>query len=78
MQTGVTKYGTQLLRVPAIRKDSARLSIAFTVGLLKDASGSTEEIFAIIRDDTERWETERGLRRRIAQIEGTASHEVRS
>jgi PAS domain S-box-containing protein len=78
MQTGVTKYGTQLLRVPAVRKDGNRFSIAFTVGLLKDASGSVEAIFAIIRDDTERWETERGLRKRIAQIEGTASDKPRS
>ncbi len=70
MQTGVTKYGAQLLRVPAVRKDGNRFSIAFTVGLLKDASGSMEGIFAIVRDDTERRETERGLRKRIAQIEG--------
>ncbi len=78
MGTGMTKYGTQLLRVPAMRKDGNRFSIAFTVGLLKDASGSVEGIFAILRDDTERWETERELRKRIAQIEGAASVEALS
>ncbi len=76
MQTGVTKYGAQLLRVPAVRKDGNRFSIAFTVGLLKDASGSTERIFAIVRDDTERRETERELRKRITQIEGAAGRET--
>jgi len=76
MQTGVTKYGAQLLRVPAVRKDGNRFSIAFTVGLLKDASGSMEGIFAIVRDDTERRETERELRKRIAQIEGAVSRET--
>lgn len=69
MSTGVTKYGAQLLRVPAIRKDGSRFSVAFTVGLLKDASGSVEGILAIIRDDSERWETERALRKRVAQAE---------
>ena len=78
MRTGVTKYGTQLLRVPAIRKDGSRFSVAFTVGLLKDAAGSVEGIFAIVRDDSERWETERALRKRIAQIEGIASREERA
>jgi PAS domain S-box-containing protein len=78
MRTGVTKYGTQLLRVPAIRKDGSRFSVAFTVGLLKDVAVSVEGIFAIVRDDSERWETERTLRRRIAQIEGTAAREARA
>lgn len=69
MRTGVTRYGTQVLRVPALRKDGSRFSIAFTVGLLKDAEGRVEGIFAILRDDTERWETERGLRKRVAELE---------
>jgi PAS domain S-box-containing protein len=78
MRTGVTKYGTQLLRVPALRKDGSRFSIAFTVGLLKDAAGSVEGIFAIVRDDTERWETERELRKRVAELERNAPRDTRS
>jgi PAS domain S-box-containing protein len=77
MRTGVTKYGTQLLRVPAVRKDGSRFSIAFTVGLLKDAAGSVDGIFAIVRDDTERWETEKTLRKRIAEIEGAGAGKAR-
>jgi len=72
MQTGETRYGTSVLRVPAIRKDGTRVSIAFTVGLLKDAGGRVEGIFAILRDDTERWETERELRKRVAVLEQAA------
>ena len=78
MQTGVTRYGTQLLRVPAVRKDGRRFSIAFTVGLLKDAAGSVEGIFAILRDDTERWETEKELRKRVTELERSAHREARS
>lgn len=72
MRTGVTRYGTQVLRVPALRKDGSRISIAFTVGLLKDDAGRVEGIFAILRDDTERWQTERELRKRLAELEKAA------
>jgi PAS domain S-box-containing protein len=78
MGTGITKYGTQLLRVPAIRKDGSRVSIAFTVGLLKDAAGAMEGIFAVMRDDTERWETEKELRKRVAELERGAPRDARS
>jgi PAS domain S-box-containing protein len=69
MRTGETKYGTQLLRVPAVRKDGSRFSIAFTVGLLKDDAGVVEGIFAIMRDDSERFQTEKALRKRIGELE---------
>jgi PAS domain S-box-containing protein len=69
MRTGQTKYGTQLLRVPAIRKDGSRISIAFTVGLLVNGAGAPEGIFAIARDDTDRFQTERALRKRVAELE---------
>jgi PAS domain S-box-containing protein len=69
MRTGETKYGTQLLRVPAVRKDGSRFSIAFTVGLLKDGSGVVEGIFAVVRDDSERFQTEKSLRKRVAELE---------
>lgn len=78
MRSGVTKYGTQLLRVPALRKDGSRFSIAFTVGLLKDSAGAVEGIFAILRDDTERWETEKALRKRVAELEQAAQGGARS
>ncbi len=72
MQTGETRYGTRVLRVPAIRKDGTRISIAFTVGLLKDAGGQVEGVFAVLRDDTDRWETEKELRKRLAVLEQSA------
>jgi hypothetical protein len=70
MQTGQTRYGTQVLRVPALRKDSQRLSIAFTVALLRAVDGRLTGIAAIVRDDTERWQEEQTLRRRLTALEG--------
>jgi PAS domain S-box-containing protein len=72
MQAGSTKYRSELLRVPALHRDGRRISVAFTVGLLRGQTGTVEGIFAILRDDTERWQTERQLRQRLAALEGTA------
>ena len=69
MRTGVTRYGTDILRVPAMRKDGRRISIAFTVALLKDGGGRVTGIAAIMRDETKRWEEEQALRRRLAELE---------
>jgi len=71
MRTGQTQYGAQVLRVPALRKDGSRLSIAFTVGMLKTAEGRVEGIFAIMRDDTEAFTTQKALRERVKELEET-------
>jgi PAS domain S-box-containing protein len=68
MATGETRYGADILRVPALHKDGRRLSIAFTVALLYSGA-EVQAIIAIIRDDTSRWEEERALRKRLAELE---------
>ena len=70
MQTGQTRYGAEVLRVPAVHKDGRRLSIAFTVALLYGSNREVQAIVAVIRDETSRWEEERALRQRLAQLEG--------
>jgi len=70
MRTGQTRYGADVLRVPALRKDGRPLSIAFTVALLHGSDGQVRSIAAIVRDETARWEEERALRRRLAELEG--------
>jgi PAS domain S-box-containing protein len=69
MRTGQTHYGDQVLRVPALKKDGSRFSIAFTVGLLKGPGGEVEAIFAIMRDDTENFTTQKTLRDRVRELE---------
>ena len=69
MRTGETRYGTEVLRVPAVHKDGRRLSIAFTVALLYAPTQEIQAIAAIIRDETNRWEEERALRQRVAELE---------
>lgn len=69
MRTGQTKYGAEVLCVPARHKDGRPLSIAFTVALLSRADGQTEAIAAIVRDDTSRWNEERSMRERLRKLE---------
>ena len=69
METGTTRYGTSLLKVPAKHKDGSMLSIAFTVGMLFDASGKANGVVAIIRDETERFAQERALKKRLSDLE---------
>src|SRR5678816_3523336 len=69
MLSGQTRYGTEVLRVPALHKDGRALSIAFTVALLHSGDGGIQAIAAIIRDETARWEEERTLRRRLTELE---------
>jgi hypothetical protein len=72
MRTGRTRYGADVLRVPALRKDGQRISIAFTVALLQ-ADGRVTGIAAIVRDETSRWEEEQQMQRRLAELEGRRS-----
>ncbi len=69
MATGHTRYGDTLLRVPATHRDGRRLSIEFSVALLRDDDGRTAAISAVIRDVTDRWNEEKALRARLAELE---------
>lgn len=67
--TGITKYGTELLKVPAVHKSGASLSIAFTVALVFDRQRTVTGVVAVMRDETLRFKEERDLRMRIAELE---------
>ena len=69
MATGVTSYGQRLLAVPAMRKDGQRISIEFSIALLKDERGEVTGAAAVVRDVTARWQGERELKRRLAALE---------
>jgi PAS domain S-box-containing protein len=70
VRSGRTRYGSDVLRVPAVRKDGQRISIAFTVALLPGPDGGVAAIAAIVRDESARWQEEQALRRRLQELEG--------
>src|SRR5580700_11490243 len=69
MATGETRYGNDVLRVPAVHKDGRSLSIAFTVALLHSPQNALTGIVAVIRDETSRFQEDRLLRKRLAELE---------
>ncbi len=69
MAAGVTKYARDLLAVPAMRKDGTRISVEFTVVLVRGEEDQILGTGAIIRDVTARWQQEKRLRERLAALE---------
>jgi PAS domain S-box-containing protein len=69
METAVTRYGADLLKVPALHKDGRPLSIAFTVSLLLTDDGKVNGIVAIVRDETARFQDDRKQRARLVELE---------
>jgi PAS domain S-box-containing protein len=78
MATGRTKYGDQLLGVPATHRDGRRLSIEFSVALLRDENGETAGISAVMRDVTERRAGEKALHLKVAELERLAAGTART
>ncbi|MFL6715253.1 MAG: PAS domain S-box protein [Burkholderiaceae bacterium] len=78
MDTGQTRYGNDLLRVPALHKEGRPLSIAFTVAMLytPDPDRKVSAIVAVVRDETARWTDERDMRKRIAELEAQQKQSV--
>jgi PAS domain S-box-containing protein len=68
MATGETEYAGRMLAVPALRSDGGRISVEFTVTLLRDEAGNVSGIGAILRDVTARWEQQRALQRESADL----------
>jgi PAS domain S-box-containing protein len=71
MATGTSRYGHgDLLSVPALTKDGRRVSVEFTIVLLRDGQGEVAGTVAVMRDVTKRFEEVRELRRRLAEAGG--------
>ncbi|HEY7579177.1 MAG TPA: PAS domain S-box protein [Acetobacteraceae bacterium] len=69
MRTGRSRYADgQLLSVPAIRKDGARISVEFIIVPFADETGRMIGIAAIMRDVTARFEEMRALRKELAAL----------
>lgn len=70
MATGESRYGAgELLAVPALRKDGTRISIEFTITMVRDDAGRPSHLVAIVRDVTARWQRERELQAKLRALE---------
>jgi PAS domain S-box-containing protein len=67
MRTGRSRYGEgDLLAVPGLRKDGSRVSLEFTVAMIRNEAGEMVGIAAVLRDVTARFEEMKTLRKAIA------------
>lgn len=63
VRSGKTRYGAgDLLAVPALRKDGARISVEFTILPFRDRLGRILGIAATLRDVTKRFDEMKALR----------------
>jgi PAS domain S-box-containing protein len=69
MRSGRSKYASELLAVPALNKDGTRISVEFTIVLIRDHQDQILGAAAIIRDVSSRWEKDRATQRRLADLE---------
>ena len=69
MATGITRYGTKLLAVPALHQSGTRLSTEFSIIMLKDDAGQPCGVAAIMRDVSERHARDKALREKLAALE---------
>ena len=74
MASGVTRYGTELLAAPGIRKDGTRLSLEFSMVIVKGENGAVLGTGAVMRDITARWQKEKALKERVKSLEGGGAH----
>ncbi|OGU14517.1 MAG: histidine kinase [Geobacteraceae bacterium GWC2_53_11] len=73
MESGSSRYSTDLLSAPALRKDGTRISTEFSMVMVKDDAGHMLGVAAIIRDVTARWQREKELKERIKALEAAKS-----
>jgi PAS domain S-box-containing protein len=68
MASGESRYAANLLAVPGIRKDGTRISLEFTITLIKGDDGEVLGAAAIIRDVSIRWQRDQELKKRLAAL----------
>ncbi len=73
MATGVTRYGHDVLAVPALKKDGTRISVEFYILLLRAPTGEILGAAALMQDVTARWQQQKELKARLQALEARAA-----
>jgi len=68
MASGKTRYGTDLLSVPATHRDGHQLSCAFSIIMIRDENDALIGIASIMRDVTAAWQKEQALTKELSQL----------
>lgn len=76
MASGESRYAADLLAVPGLKKDGSRISLEFTITLIKDDAGQVLGAAAILRDVTRRWQREQEMKKRLAALAAGLAQEA--
>jgi PAS domain S-box-containing protein len=68
MASGKTRYGTELLSVPATHRDGHQLSCAFSIIMIRGEDDALIGIASIMRDVTAAWHKEQALTKELSQM----------
>src|SRR5450631_2772923 len=69
MESGMSRYSTEMLSAPALCKDGTRISTEFSMVLVKGDDDTVLGVAAVIRDVSARWQREKDLKERIRGLE---------
>ena len=68
IHTGRSRYAeSDLLSVPAVRKDGSTISVDFTITPLRDAAGQIIGMADVMRDVTKQFQEIRALKRKLGE-----------
>lgn len=71
MATGSSRYGRELLSVPALHRDGRSISVEFSIVMVRGGDNRPLGVAAIMRDVTERFAREKALKQRLAELEAS-------
>ncbi|MDA8429319.1 MAG: PAS domain S-box protein [Geobacteraceae bacterium] len=69
IKDGTSRYSTEMLTAPALRKDGTRISTEFAMVLVPGEDDTILGVAAVIRDVSARWQREKDLKERIRELE---------
>jgi PAS domain S-box-containing protein len=69
MESGESRYSTEMLSAPALRRDGTRISTEFSMVMVKGGDDKVLGVAAVIRDVSARWQREKELKERIRALE---------
>jgi PAS domain S-box-containing protein len=69
MESGESRYSTEMLSAPALRRDGTRISTEFSMVMVQGDDGGVLGVAAVIRDVSARWQREKELKERIRTLE---------
>ncbi|UOK73249.1 PAS domain S-box protein [Ancylobacter polymorphus] len=68
--SGQSRYGAgDMLAVPGLTSDGRRISLEFTIALIKDPAGKVTGMAAVLRDITPRFEEMKALKKKVAELQ---------